>query len=103
MSDMTHAEKLRVLAEWLDNKDAEEGRQGKSEIQVDLRAIADLLDAMGWRDEPPSSPGDWVRYRLVTCLHTDDKDIKLFHIGPNESLMAHEPGDRWLKLPEAKR
>ena len=46
MPDLTDAEKLRVLAEWLDLEDAKVGRIG-NEVQQDLRRIADYLDLRG--------------------------------------------------------
>jgi len=45
MPDLTDAEKLRVLAEWLDVEDAKVGRIG-NEVQQDLRRIADYLGAL---------------------------------------------------------
>ena len=46
MTDLTDAEKLRVLAEWLDLEDVKVGRIG-NQIQQDLRRIADYLDLRG--------------------------------------------------------
>ena len=100
MSDMTDVEKLRVLSEWFDVQDAKEGSVGKREVQVDLLAIANLLDAMRWRDEPPDTVGDWVRW---------DKDpncMRVFRVAASwlESTGnlygIHRDGDRWIKLPE---
>jgi len=44
MPDLTDAEKLRVLAEWLDLEDAKVGRIG-NEIQQDLRRIASIIES----------------------------------------------------------
>ena len=46
MPDLTDAQMLRVLAEWLDVEDAKVGRIG-NETQLDLRRIADYLDLRG--------------------------------------------------------
>ena len=45
MPDLTDAEKLRVLAAWLDLEDAKAGRIG-DEVQQDLRRIASIIEAI---------------------------------------------------------
>lgn len=92
MSDRTHAEFMRSIlhSPWMPDL---------VEYRERFDAIADLLDAMQWRDKPPDSKGWWVRDRdgfcVCTCVFADR--IKNTHM--------HEPGDRWLKLrkPEVKR
>src|SRR3990167_10700601 len=44
MPDLTDAQMLRVLAEWLDLEDAKVGRIG-NEIQLDLRRIASIIES----------------------------------------------------------
>ncbi len=83
--EMTDAEFLRLVcksSEW----------HPESATLLRLNAIADLLGAMKWRDEPPDSVGDWIRHRLG-----------YIHITVDDSLAytgGHHSGDLWLKLPE---
>ena len=85
MSDMTDAEFLRVLAK---RKGVGTGR---------LTKIANLLDAMQWRKEPPDLEGDWVQKR--------DGSHRLAAVRAHRMAVfarEHHPGDLWFKLPEAK-
>lgn len=43
-NDYSDADKLRMLADWFDHKDDEAGVTG-SEVQSDLRRIAEAIDA----------------------------------------------------------
>ncbi len=79
MSDMTDAEYMRSTV-----------RRGSMRCE----RIADLLEAMQWREPPPDTPGDWVRKRPGKhAVFGVPKDV-LSNIS-----IIHQPGDRWFKLP----
>ena len=44
--DMNDADKLRALADWLDQEDAKAGRTNENEVQQDLRRIAAKLERL---------------------------------------------------------
>ena len=101
MSDMTDAAKLRLLVEWFDEDDKRRGRAAHHrQVQEDLEAIADRLDAMQWREKPPDSNGDWIRRR--------DKRVDTtfpFKRCFGQTFIAdyHHPGDLWFKIPEVPK
>lgn len=83
MSEMTDAEFLRSLSYDYDDWTCTACNR--------LDAIADLIDVMQWRDEPPDTQGDWLRKR--------DYSFVVFQVKRCEDVHCF-PGDRWLKLSE---
>lgn len=89
MSELTHAEFLRSVA-----RELKYGRERR------IIAIADLLDATQWRDEPPDSPGEWLR-RVPGDRTLDSYDITagMIPMQPSKHRGLLVPGCLWLKLP----
>ena len=88
MSDMTDAEYMRQQA-----------RLCGGRAEAIMLRIADRLDAMGWRKEPPDTAGWWLRDRD----HHDWEKYLLLQIVLPLRRNVHIPGDLWLKLPEMTR
>lgn len=96
-SDITDAMTDEKTAVWI--RKCLLGGDGRSRFNAEaihtLEAIADLLDAMGWRGEPPDSVGWWLRDRD----HPDWERYILLQVELPLNRVIHLPGDRWLKLP----
>ncbi len=86
MSEMTDGEFLRTIEQYNVTR---------------LRAIADLLEAMQWRDAPPDTVGDWVQ------MARPGKNYKIWSLETDVDFNGLRswalPSDRWFKLPEDKR
>lgn len=94
MSHMTDAEFLRHVGI---ATDPFIGRNAR------LNAIADRLDAMAWRKEPPDTGGSWVRavwredgHRWSYYVYTLEADLRTSYTG---EAPERDPGYLWLKLP----
>ena len=94
---MTHAEFLR---EWIAVLGGETYAINLNrEDMLRFECIIGLLDSLQWRDEPPDTPGWWLRDRN----HPHWERYLLLQIELQLTRQIHLPGDLWLKLPEDKR
>lgn len=100
MSDMTDAEFLRECA----CDEDEEFPCGVSACRR-FREIADRLDAMGWRDKPPDTVGDWAVLRMDARSVGHVTTVIVQHDGAliAPTGFSWQAGDRVFKLPEVTR
>ena len=94
MSDRTHAEFMRSILHSPWGPDLPEYRER-------FDTIADLLDAMQWRKEPPDSVGEWLR-RVPGDRTLDAYDITeaMLPMDPSKHIGLLLPGALWFKPPE---